>query len=143
MRQTVGACALAGIVCACAAQQPASPPVRALADTELRELNSAEKKLLAEHLSRDLKDPGSAQFRWTKFPKIPSDNEPIHYCGTVNAKNSYGGYVGHQPFIAVIGVVKGKIATASIGALASSQPGDAETVERLCKEKGLTSLNAS
>lgn len=45
-----------------------------------------------------LKDPLSAQFRGV-FVK-----RDLYVCGEVNAKNSYGGYVGYQRFIALAGI---------------------------------------
>jgi hypothetical protein len=44
-----------------------------------------------ETVSRDLKDPSSAQFRNLRYV------EP-YVCGEVNAKNSFGGYVGFKKF---------------------------------------------
>lgn len=44
-----------------------------------------------------LKDPGSAQFRNVRINAY-GDGKVI--CGEVNAKNSYGGYVGFSPFMA-------------------------------------------
>ena len=63
-----------------------------------------------EAVGRELKDPGSAQYR---------DIEVYDgvVCGQVNAKNSYGGYVGFQPFLTVR-------STAAIG-------GDESTVESI------------
>jgi hypothetical protein len=49
---------------------------------------AAEKAIVLE----GLKDPGSAQFRNLKrYTRM--------VCGEVNAKNSYGGYVGFEPFL--------------------------------------------
>lgn len=50
-----------------------------------------------EAIASKLKDPGSAQFRNVKL-KIYIDKPVV--CGEVNAKNSYGGYVGFKRFIA-------------------------------------------
>lgn len=50
-----------------------------------------------EHVSRDLKDPYSAKFEGlyigTTYPK----KQPV-VCGTINAKNSYGAYIGRKMF---------------------------------------------
>lgn len=46
-----------------------------------------------------LKDPVSAQFRNLRGGK---SNGSV--CGEINAKNSFGGYVGFQPFVVVGGV---------------------------------------
>lgn len=45
-----------------------------------------------EKVSEDLKDPSSSQFR----NLVAYDDGLI--CGELNAKNSYGGYVGYNPF---------------------------------------------
>jgi murein DD-endopeptidase MepM/ murein hydrolase activator NlpD len=44
-----------------------------------------------------LKDPNSAQFRNVRLTRYLDGNV---VCGEVNAKNSYGGYVGFSPFVA-------------------------------------------
>ncbi len=52
---------------------------------------------LAKHaVSYSLKDPESAQFR-NLFIAGKDDTKAV--CGEVNAKNSYGGYVGFKKFI--------------------------------------------
>jgi hypothetical protein len=43
-----------------------------------------------------LKDPASAKFR-----HVVSMQENAGYCGEVNAKNSYGGYVGYRKFYVI------------------------------------------
>ncbi len=58
-----------------------------------RQLTTAEKSGIAAYITRNFKDPASAQFMWG-----PVKNAKI-YCGKVNAKNSYGGYVGFKRFI--------------------------------------------
>ena len=51
-------------------------------------------------IASQLKDPGSAQF--TKVIYVPPTGKAKVgiACGWVNAKNSYGGYVGFRPFYA-------------------------------------------
>lgn len=48
----------------------------------------------------DLKDPDSAQFRnlWVR-----NTGKDYVVCGEINAKNSYGGYVGYQQFYVIVG----------------------------------------
>lgn len=50
-----------------------------------------------------MKDPSSAQFgRYTAFIATKADGEEKRVvCGYVNGKNSYGGYVGMTPYIAL------------------------------------------
>jgi len=43
-----------------------------------------------------LKDPSSAKFR-----HVVAMRESAGYCGEVNAKNSYGGYVGYRKFYVI------------------------------------------
>lgn len=46
-----------------------------------------------------MKDPDSAQF---KNIQLYGTGNPYTVCGQENSKNSYGGYVGFLPFLAVI-----------------------------------------
>lgn len=48
-----------------------------------------------ERVTYDLKDPGSAVFR---NERIFRSEIGIYVCGEVNAKNSYGGYIGFMPY---------------------------------------------
>ncbi|MET0917632.1 MAG: hypothetical protein ABWY07_04305 [Burkholderiales bacterium] len=50
-------------------------------------------------LVRAYKDPGSAQFRDTYVIRWNDHGREVYsLCGEVNAKNSYGAYVGFRPF---------------------------------------------
>lgn len=49
-------------------------------------------------VAKGLKDPESARFG-DAF-NASDDGSMIHVCGMVNAKNSYGGYIGEKPFYA-------------------------------------------
>ncbi|WP_252108847.1 MULTISPECIES: hypothetical protein [unclassified Halomonas] len=49
-------------------------------------------------VSRDLKDPSSAQFRDIFGVQQLRGGDRVTVCGSVNAKNAYGGYVGYKPF---------------------------------------------
>jgi hypothetical protein len=62
----------------------------------------AETALLAQ-----LKDPGSAQFTWPydfRYGTFRLQHSVQGWitCGTLNAKNSFGGYVGAQPTLVVV-----------------------------------------
>ena len=50
-----------------------------------------------ELVRRELKDPNSADFKDIYVASTPKGGKKV--CGWVNAKNSYGGYVGFQRFI--------------------------------------------
>jgi hypothetical protein len=66
--------------------------------------------MIEESIRSSLKDPDSAKFSWrTPFvwgsykPTIGRRSIGWVVCGTVNAKNSYGGYTGDYAVIGVIG----------------------------------------
>ena len=64
-------------------------------------LTPANKVQIAKAVKDILKDPDSAKFRW------PKPQDWGLYCGWVNAKNSYGGYTGFEPFMIIGGVGSG------------------------------------
>jgi hypothetical protein len=68
---------------------------------EARELTPQEKKAVEAAVVENFKDPLSAQFKWLPFHTEP--REGVWYCGLVNAKNSFGGYIGFTPFLVLMG----------------------------------------
>jgi hypothetical protein len=77
----------------------------------------------------NLKDPGSAIFTGPTFAAQRPDGE-VTACGTVNAKNSYGGYVGASPYIAT---VRGGVVVDS-----KSSPGEGgQILVQMCRERGV------
>ncbi|WP_136617068.1 MULTISPECIES: hypothetical protein [Mesorhizobium] len=60
------------------------------------ELSEAQISSVHDTLLKTLKDPGSAQFG--SIGAVQTGAGKITICGTVNAKNSMGGYVGFAPF---------------------------------------------
>lgn len=72
----------------CAAQPIAVTPIT---------LSAEQSSAVTDGVKRALKDPESAQL--ANLRAAMSDKTgTIRVCGTVNAKNSYGGYNGHMPF---------------------------------------------
>ncbi|MBY3756706.1 hypothetical protein GBZ26_11245 [Azospirillum formosense] len=63
-------------------------------------------KAIEDGVRNSLKDPLSAQIVHTVAYKEADGG--IIACGTVNAKNSYGGYTGSTPFRAFVAGAKGK-----------------------------------
>lgn len=63
-----------------------------------RPLNKAERQALIKSVKAQLKDPDSAKFKLGNL----LDLKDRHYCGLVNSKNSFGGYVGFMPFYAIL-----------------------------------------
>jgi hypothetical protein len=53
---------------------------------------SPQQRIVIKTVKAQLKDPASARFKGVK------QTSPGHWCGWVNAKNSYGGYTGFQVF---------------------------------------------
>lgn len=56
-------------------------------------------KLAQDDVIEELIDPDSANFR---NEKIIRNNDGLYVCGEVNAKNSFGGYVGFKPYFSAI-----------------------------------------
>lgn len=52
-------------------------------------------------IAQTLKDPGSATFSKLKYLENPERRSQA-LCGDMNAKNSYGGFVGSKPFLSLL-----------------------------------------
>ncbi|MBB6578011.1 hypothetical protein HNP33_002079 [Comamonas odontotermitis] len=50
-------------------------------------------------VSKDFKDPESANFRNLGVYKSKTGKGRVSVCGEVNAKNAFGAYVGYRPFV--------------------------------------------
>ena len=92
-------------VAACASP-PTDDQVRA-ADTGPYPSNY--EQIVKDNFATSLFDPYSAVFNFTRTPTKGYGGSPIAgarigwiVCGTVNAKNRMGGYVGVKPFVVVI-----------------------------------------
>lgn len=93
------------LVAACASP-PTDDHVRA-ADTGPYPSNY--EQIVKDNFATSLFDPYSAVFNFTRLPTKGYGGSPIDgakigwlVCGTVNAKNRMGGYVGVKPFFVVI-----------------------------------------
>lgn len=117
-----------------AAQEPDVAPLPA---AELRPLTAPEKAALAKGFAAGLKDPASAQFQWTMVPKRLPEGSSMDYCALVNAKNSYGGYIGAQPFIGMILIANNKIVSGLMIGVGESDPRYRNIVPDMCRKKGL------
>lgn len=69
-------------------------------------LSEAERSKIQEGVRRSLKDPYSAMFGAMIASK--GEGAAVYVCGYVNAKNSFGGYVGYKIFYGILGVIDGK-----------------------------------
>lgn len=98
------------------------------ANAEGRPLNKMERQALTKAIKDQLKDPDSAKFKLGNF----IDPDSGYYCGLVNSKNSYGGYVGFTPF-------QGFIFKRDNGPYISHVLGlgdSPEVVVQMCRERG-------
>lgn len=143
MKQIAVLIAASALLAGCmATAAPPSPQAEAkypepLPASEMRDLTPAEKAILAKGFAAGLKDPGSAQFQWAKIQKaLPADGG-MNYCAQVNAKNSYGGYIGMTPFMGVIQIKNGKIVGGEMGAVGYTERQYADLLPKMCREKGL------
>jgi hypothetical protein len=105
-----------------------------------RELAPDEKKVIADAVSRVIKEPSAAKFRWVKFPANAGGGD-VNYCASVNAKSALPGYSGNQLYIAVVGVEGGKVKSAVVGAIHGGT--DAHVVRAMCKRYGLNPDDAA
>jgi hypothetical protein len=118
----------------------AGPPPEALNSAERRELTPIEKASLTVALAQTLKDPNSAQFKWG--PVIMLEREGVFdYCGLVNSRNAYGGYVGFQKFYAqLFKNDKGQFTRGLIRTIASDDVNIMAT-DGLCEKHGYTDFS--
>lgn len=63
-------------------------------------LTMDEKAIVEAGVKKGLKDPYSAMFGFMIGAQTP--DKSINVCGFVNAKNSFGGYVGETPFFGIL-----------------------------------------
>ena len=123
------------------ADSPAASNAQAPDANAQRDLTPQEKKVIAEAVSPSLRDPGSAKYRWTKFPTVPPDNGMVNYCAVVDAKSPYAAYNGRQEYIVETKVVDGKVSAAVMGLIAGGK--DAAIVANMCAKYGLDPNNAT
>jgi hypothetical protein len=90
--------ALIGAIALCSCM----PPIEVSQPAGLTrvELSSSVQAQAEKGVKEKLKDPNSAQF--SNLRAYQKDAHMIAVCGDVNAKNSYGGYVGATPFISYV-----------------------------------------
>ena len=80
---------IAGTLSRAATERPAASP--SLADAEM----TMEQAYAKQQILDRLRDPDSAKFKAVTVAVVGGD---VIYCGQINAKNAYGGYVGYKWF---------------------------------------------
>jgi len=118
----------------------AAPPAPASLSVAQRDLTPQEKKLIVDAIAPSLRDPGSAKYRWTKFPTVPPSDD-VSYCATVDAKSPHAAYDGRQAYIVEAKVVGGHITSAVMGLIAGGK--DAAIVAGMCAQHGLDPNSAT
>lgn len=108
---------------------PSSPP----AGNGQYILSDMEKNAIMNGVRARLKDPASAIFGGVVAKKDASGF--VYVCGSINAKNSYGGYTGDKPYSGMLAGEgqKAFFAVLGIGGLEYESSG----IIQVCHEKGL------
>lgn len=100
-------------------------------------LNESEISAVVRGVKSALKDPDSAKFGQMK---ASTEGGGVKYvCGIVNAKNSFGGFIGDSPFVGVLGSLEteGKtLATFRLTSLGRNQD-NTEIVVKMCRHYGV------
>jgi hypothetical protein len=141
---TIIAALAAGFALSACATTPSSP----LADGSAgatpagigeRDLTPQEKKAIVDAVSPSLRDPGSAKYKWTKFPLVVTEDS-VNYCGIVDAKSPYPAYNGKQAYIVEAKVIGSHVSSAVMGLIAGGK--DATIVATMCAKYGLDPTKA-
>jgi hypothetical protein len=125
------------------ADQPAASAAPAAAATpasQLRDLTPQEKKIVIDAIAPSLREPGSAKYKWAKFPIVPPSDE-VSYCGIVDAKSPHAAYDGRQAYIVDTKVSGGHITSAVLGLITGGK--DTAIVANMCATHGLDPNSAS
>jgi hypothetical protein len=136
---------------ACAATPPADQPAASAAPattpaaaatpaSQLRDLTPPEKKIVMDAIAPSLREPGSAKYKWAKFPMVPPSDE-VSYCGIVDAKSPHAAYDGRQAYIVDTKVSGGHITSAVLGLITGGK--DTAIVANMCATHGLDPNSAS
>lgn len=101
-------------------------------------LTEKQKAAVMTAVRDELKDPDSAQFKWLDIPAaLKAESGTLPYCVLVNAKNSYGGYVGFKPMQIILYTKPDGSAVAIVMNPPSDDPEIVESVNsELCSKKG-------
>ena len=119
---------------------PATTPAAATPAAQLRDLTPQEKKIIVDAIAPSLQEPGSARYKWTKFPIVPPSDE-VSYCGIVDAKSPHAAYDGRQAYIVDAKISGGHITSAALGLITGGK--DTAIVANMCATHGLDPNSAS
>jgi hypothetical protein len=131
------AAALALSACATTAPSAGAPGTNSAATPATvgqRDLTPEEKKIIVAAVAPNLRDPGSAKYRWAKFPEMTTQDS-VNYCATVDAKSPFPAYDGRQAYIVEAKVLGGRVISATMGLIAGGK--DAALVAKMCAKYDL------
>jgi hypothetical protein len=123
-----------------AASAAPAPATAATPASQLRDLTPPEKKIVMDAIAPSLREPGSAKYKWAKFPMVPPSDE-VSYCGIVDAKSPHAAYDGRQAYIVDTKVSGGHIISAVLGLITGGK--DTAIVANMCATHGLDPNSAS
>lgn len=96
-------------------------------------LSEVEQAAIVKGVQARLKDPMSAVFGGAVATRDPKGF--VYVCGSVNAKNSYGGYTGHQPYSGMLIGNGQKVFFAVLGI--AGDDAEQRAILSVCRERGL------
>ena len=129
----LSACATGG------SQDSLTPAASAIGGME-RDLTPQEKKAIVDAIAPSLRNPGSARYKWAKFPAVVTEDS-VNYCGVVDAQSPYPAYNGAQAYIVEANVSGGRVTGAVMGLIAGGK--DFAIVSKMCAKYGLDPKSAS
>lgn len=93
--------ALTAALSSCNTAQPnLGFPAAPASNWQPMQLTANQRASVERQIRNQLKDPESARFGG--IAAVKDDKGAITVCGAVNAKNSFGGYTGHRPFVGLL-----------------------------------------
>ncbi|WP_404991292.1 hypothetical protein [Cupriavidus pauculus] len=101
------------------------------ADQGLRQPKKAEMAAITQAVKDQVKDPDSVKLRGVMAVQ---EEGVTKFCGEVNAKNSFGGYVGFKPFYAFMIIEGAKPVYASVSGLGDDV--SSKTAMMMCQKLG-------
>jgi len=102
------------------------------ADQALRQPKKAELAAITQAIKDQVKDPDSVKLRAVLVQV--EESGLTTFCGEVNAKNSYGGYVGFKPFYAFMFIKNAKPWNPAVSGLGDDVSSQSAVI--MCKKLG-------
>ncbi|HXX51821.1 MAG TPA: hypothetical protein VEI98_11135 [Xanthobacteraceae bacterium] len=125
---------------AASGETPPPPSASASVNVGQRDLTPQEKKVIMDAIGPSLRNPGSAKYRWAKFPAVVTEDS-VNYCATVDAQSPYAAYNGRQAYIVEAQMSGNRVSSAVLGLIAGGK--DFAIVSNMCAKYGLDPKNAS